>query len=939
MNSKFAILLLTAALYTGVQTSVWAAIDPEPAQSLYEEAVDYFRLGSLPEASIQLRNVLQQEPEHLPARVLLGRILTQQDRPHAAIKEFEKALSIGGDENLILVPLARAYLKIARPDYVITAFNPSGHEPAVDGMLMQLQGEAYLALGRRKEALDLYLSAASLLPLDPMPLLGQVKIRLLERNFKKASLILDEAITVAPESFDVWVQKAIMHRDMRQFADAEAAFERALKIKPASVRALTARAAMKLDVGQIEAAKQDLEAAFAFNRDSLETVYLRTLIMFLEGQDEEARALLAEAANSINTIKEDFRKHLPNTQLMLGVVAYFNRNYEEAIAHLKSFLADIPLHPGALRYLASAYLGNGEHAKVVRLLNPKTVPMVDSDPMLMSLLAESHRNLGQLNLAEKYYEAAFRRAPGLAGIGVRLAMSQLEAGNAEEAINNLKQLAERFPGLIDARIQLARAYTKAGQLDMALESGKALLADFPERADIQLLVSGVYLEKNDLVAAQLHAERALSINRDALKPRLNLARLARLKGNAAEAEVQYRAALEKFPNSSVVQLELANLLVGTADETEAIELINATLATDADNFRAHQLRLDMLLRAESDIDEIRNSVAELLNQFDANPQANLAAGRAMRAINDQEQARLYFRRGVDAADFDVEILLALANQQFAISDARGALWSLTKANQSNPNHPGVLVLLSAVKLTLGDLQGAGQAIADLEARHGATPEGLTVKGDWLMAQSNYDAAIAAYAGAYEKVPNRKTVRTLFRALTAAEQPAKAIALMEGWLKHHVDDLGSRHMLAQVQMQNKQWDDVRKSYEFMQSQGAEDIVLLNNLASAYQHLGDARALPTAKLAYEKAPEEPSVMDTYGWILTQHGQTDEGLAILREAFARASTSPEIRYHIGVALSELGREAEASEELEAALGVETNFPQRSDAEVLLNNLRTQP
>ena len=114
------------------------------------------------------------------------------------------------------------------------------------------------------------------------------------------------------------------------------------------------------------------------------------------------------------------------------------------------------------------------------------------------------------------------------------------------------------------------------------------------------------------------------------------------------------------------------------------------------------------------------------------------------------------------------------------------------------------------------------------------------------------------------------------------------------------------------------------------------MLLNNLAVCYQHLGDPRALPTAEVAYNVAPEDASVVDSYGWILTEHGRLEEGLALLRDAYARASTSPAIRYHIGLALARLGRNVEAQEEVEAALAASESFSARDEAVSLLARIR---
>lgn len=93
----------------------------------------------------------------------------------------------------------------------------------------------------------------------------------------------------------------------------------------------------------------------------------------------------------------------------------------------------------------------------------------------------------------------------------------------------------------------------------------------------------------------------------------------------------------------------------------------------------------------------------------------------------------------------------------------------------------------------------------------------------------------------------------------------------------------------------------------------DARVLNNLAWLYQEKGDSRALEFARRAHEAAPEPSHTNDTLGWVLVQNGQADKGLPYLRTAFVRDSRNPDIRYHLAVALSRLGRDGEARRELE--------------------------
>lgn len=913
-----------------------AGVDRDRSQELYEEALDFFRQDAFPEALIQLRNALQQDPNNLPARIMLGRILLEQNQPMAAIKELEKAQAMGGDENLLLLPLAMAYLEVAQPEHVITGFVAEGHNPDVDGQLQLLQAEAYIQLGDPKRAEELFLNAGTLLPVDPRPILGRARLDVARGKRDKAHILLAEALVLAPDSFDVWIYKAILHRDEGNFREAIAAFDKVLALNPVSERALTARAALWLDLGQDERARADLEAVKNLGTDTLESIYLRTLLLYREGRMEEARAALSESGDKINEIKDDTRAKLPETMLMLGVVAYFEENYTEAATHFTAYLNRTPNHLGAMRYLASCYLSLGDAESVVTLLKPTSGGVPPRDPMLLSILAEAFRSLGNYGAAEQYYSAALELAPGVAGIGVRLAASRLDAGRPDAAIAELEKLTQRFPELAEAWIQLARVHVKTGDMAKAIVVVEEMLARFKGTPEIHNVAGATFLAAGEFERARLELNLAKAADSEALMPQLNLARLARAEGDVASAEALYRATLERFPTSVATQVELSQVLLQQGAYDDARERVAALIKSEPTVFAAHELRLNVMFASKEKPERIRETLFDLVRAFPEEPRTELLAGRAYRKLGDLAEARMHLRRAVEAAGFDTEVLFAAANQQYGIGDFSGALWTLTKAEQGGPGNLGVGILKAATHIELKEFGKARETIDSLIARHGEKPTILTVQGDLLMAQELPAEAVQSYARVYQLEPGTRTMQTLFRAQVAANQPELAAVLMQDWLAGNPEDIGSMHLYAQMLMMQQRWDDARQTYERLQAAGTEDIIMLNNLAVCYQHLDDARALPTAEAAFKSAPKDPNVADTYGWILLEEGKVEEGLAVLREAFARASTSPAIRYHIGLALARLGRESEAQEEIEAAVDSGLAFSSRDDATSLLEQLR---
>jgi Flp pilus assembly protein TadD len=72
----------------------------------------------------------------------------------------------------------------------------------------------------------------------------------------------------------------------------------------------------------------------------------------------------------------------------------------------------------------------------------------------------------------------------------------------------------------------------------------------------------------------------------------------------------------------------------------------------------------------------------------------------------------------------------------------------------------------------------------------------------------------------------------------------------------------------------------------------------------------------KKAIAEGADNPSYLDTYGWVLFQSGKYAEALEQIKKAGKLDPTNPEILEHAGDALFKLGRTEEARTEWKKAL-----------------------
>jgi len=98
---------------------------------------------------------------------------------------------------------------------------------------------------------------------------------------------------------------------------------------------------------------------------------------------------------------------------------------------------------------------------------------------------------------------------------------------------------------------------------------------------------------------------------------------------------------------------------------------------------------------------------------------------------------------------------------------------------------------------------------------------------------------------------------------------------------------------------------------------------------------ARAQKLISQNLEDFPEDPSFLDTMGWVLCKQGNYVEAKPFLEKALEHAHTQPVILYHFGWCAAKLGEVAVARENLQKALDHKSAFAQREEAQKLLDSL----
>ena len=96
-----------------------------------------------------------------------------------------------------------------------------------------------------------------------------------------------------------------------------------------------------------------------------------------------------------------------------------------------------------------------------------------------------------------------------------------------------------------------------------------------------------------------------------------------------------------------------------------------------------------------------------------------------------------------------------------------------------------------------------------------------------------------------------------------------------------------------------------------------------------------ALQLARLAKEKLPDDPNVMDTLGWVYYKKGLYDSAIGEFSDSLTKLADNPVVNYHLGMAYYKKGDTTRAKEQLEKALSLQTDFPGSDEARQVLAEL----
>jgi cellulose synthase operon protein C len=893
-----------------------------------ERAQREIQAGQWQDAAVDLRIVVQKQPNNSQAWLLLAQISLDAGDLTGATSGVTHAMAVGAKGPSVDELRARVWVEGGQPQQLLDAITKHTVQlPEPDETLMTAR--ALLALRQPDAAL------AKLQPLvvaqpdvtEAQDLVAEALAA--QGNLTTALRQLDATMQRDAKSAEPPLLEGLILEQQGQYASAEDALTLALKRMPPAepmihrVKALIALTQVRLALGDLKAAAESEAAVVELNPQSPAT-------LLLDARLKIARKNLQGGVAELENVVTDAPGY-NEARLLLGAALAQRGDLQQAQQQLQQVVENAPDDLAARKLLAEVQLKLGQPEGALSVLSP-ALATANLDSQLLSLYGAAASDTGDKQALIEALQRSEQEYPNDQTVLLNLGAAYLAAGQPQQALGVLQKTADSGDPRRDQML-IAALLTAQGP-DAAGAEVTRLLATHARDPDVLDLAASYYVTQGRTDDARAALRAALRIDPADVSSQVDLARLDEAAGDTTAAEGRLQEALKAHPEALPIRLALADVLVRTRAYGSARVLLEAAGPSSGPQVK---FALAEVALASGDLKSANAAIDQALA---AQPgQATLVedAGLLLMNANQYDAALARFTQATQLAPKDASYWLNTARAQLTLNQPAGARSSLNQAAQLQPQWLPVVATLAYLDMHQGNGQAALARTQALLAQRPDDPGVLELEGDVDANLRQPTAAEAAYAKAQQLRPSARLAANLYRVRLMAHKPEPQQPL-EQWLARQPQSWPVRDLLGEYYLgAGKSPRRAAQEFQTVVAQEPKDVVALNNLAWAMNQIGDSGAVAIAQRAYRLAPNAPDVEDTLGWILTHNGHAADAIDYLRRAAKLEPGSPDVQYHLAYALAKTGHPDEARQILSRILSNGQPFDSRSEAQQLMTNVKS--
>ncbi len=880
-----------------------------------------------PEAALQAKAVLLQNPDSPQARYLLGASLFSLGDFTASEIELRKSLERKQSASDVVPMLAKVLLAKRALKQLTDEFG--GTELDSSGASNSLKSTLALAFARlnntqkANELLDLVLSKT---PSYAPALLVRARLLAGVKDFNGAIRLIDNILSSDPGNADALLLKAdITLVSVDDSHPAAELYNKVLQLRKKDLDAHFALVAIYINQHDLPAARKQLTQLSKIAPTNLQTKFFEAQLAFMQADYAKAKSIVQELLrySSNNTKALQFAGA---TELQLG-------SLQQAESYFTKALNIDPALPSARRLLAQANLRLGQPVKALATLRP-ILEQSAPDPESVALAGEAYLQQGDQKKAHEYYQRAAKLKPGNVKIMTSVALMQLLQGNAEPGLQQLELIAAGDKG-VNADLALITARMQRREWVLALKDIERLEKKIPEKPLAPDLRGRAQMSLNDFSAARKSFE--IAISRDSVYyPAIGaLTQLDYQDGKPEVALNRLTELLKTNPTHPLALLSLADIKARTgASKDEITALLREAIKgnpTDAtvrtaltSNLKRKNDFKGAVLAAQEAVAALPNS-PEMLDQLGL---MQLASGDANQALNT-------FRKFAAMRSNDVLPYMRMADANIVIKDLDSAKASLKRAIEIKPGYLDAQFGLISLAMRSSKHEDALRVAKAVQREKPDKAIGFVFEGDIYAQQKKFTDAISAYsAGLAQRDPGRLPVK-LHSTLLTAKRDQEALKFAAVWQKSHPADSEFLIYLGGISLTAGAYAEAERYYSAALQLKPQNFMLMNNVAWLMSKQNKVGAARLAAEAVALSPNNSVLLDTYALALAAEGNFPKAIEVAKSSIQFAPGVPLFQMTLAKTYILAGQVALARIELEKLTALGNRYDGQKEVSALLNKL----
>ena len=878
-------------------------------------------------AIIELKNALQVGNGLPEARYLLGKELLGQGDARAAEIELQKAYEQKYDVDQVMPLLLKSKLLQGQLDDVIRlALQAQLKTPEGNAEVQTLLGIAKFGKQKPDEAMTAFAQAKRFVPDYPSAMLGEARIKASQSDLASANTQIEKVLSNDPKQVEGLILRGDLARSTGKLKEAIPAYEAALKESPSNFIARLDLANALIADGQYDAGQTHIDELRKLSPKHPGVLYLDALVAFnkkdLSRASASISASLAAAPNN------------PAALLLGGAIATASNEPAQAEERLRDAVKLSPGNPYARKLLASLYLRQRQPQKADEILQPALAAKPD-DPSLIGLAGEIALMKGDYNDASRAFDKVAKLNPSDGSIRTQSAAIQFAKGDAEAGFAELEAASRSNPNNANPDIALVLAHLQRREYDKAQVAWNTLQKRQPDSPLVYNLRAAIDMGKKDIPAARKSLEKAVQLQPTYFPAIANLASLDVADKNPDAARKRYRALLEKEPGNMSGLIALAQLEASNGGSQETIVGLLSEARRANQNSEQPTSALVAYYLSKNDPKQALAVVQQGLAASPNSPRYLDMIGTLQLQTGSTDQAIASFRKLVQVNPESMPSQIKLGQALLQSGQSEAALQTFANALKFRPNSIDAQAAMVGSLLRGNRVAEAGKLLSDIKLNSPKSPVIPELEGDVKLAGKQYADAAAIYKKVMATTPSTNLVIKNYSAISLSGKRAEADAFLADYVKAHPKDLQVRAFDADMALRARDFKRAAQSYRAVLEVQPNDVTVMNNLAWALSQDKDPSALALAEKASSLAPENPSISDTYGWMLVEQGQVKRGLELLKQANAKAPQQRDIALHLAKAEMKNGTKDAAKVVLESLVKNAPDSPEGKESKELLATL----